>query len=117
LTISQILEVSSTFYECVVLKTLGFRPKHLIGLIFGESSLIAILGGVLGILITLWMVPAFYGVLQQFNMEGFFPVFEISKTTFVFCAIAALAVGIIAALFPTLKAVQMKISDGLRQIG
>ncbi|MCH7673572.1 FtsX-like permease family protein [candidate division KSB1 bacterium] len=103
--------------EYAVLKTLGFRPKHLVGLIFGESSLIAIFGGILGILITLWMVPAFYGVLKQFNMEGFFPVFEISKTTFVFCAIAALAVGIIAALFPTLKAVQMKISDGLRQIG
>lgn len=103
--------------EYAVLKTLGFRPKHLIGLIFGESGLIAFVGGLIGILITMQMVPAFYEVLRQFNMEGFFPVFEISNMTFVLCATAALAVGIIAALFPTLKAVQMKISDGLRQIG
>ena len=54
--------------DYAALTTLGFRPKHLVGLIFGESFLIAIFGGILGILITLWMFPAFYGVLKQFNM-------------------------------------------------
>lgn len=103
--------------EYAVMKTLGFRPKHLISLIFGESSLIALFGGLIGILITMQMVPAFYEVLRQFNLEGFFPVFEISGTTFILCGAASLTVGIIAAAFPTIKAVNMKIADGLRQIG
>lgn len=38
--------------EYAVLKTLGFGARHLIILIIGESLLIALTGGLLGILIT-----------------------------------------------------------------
>ena len=102
--------------EYAVLKTLGFRPKHLVGLIVGESTLIALCGGVLGILVTLLMVPGFYSMLRQFNLEGFFPVFRVSNTTFILSICASLIVGWIAAAFPTTQAVRMRISDGLRQV-
>jgi putative ABC transport system permease protein len=38
--------------EYAVLKTIGFSPGHIIGLIGGESLLIAAIGGVLGLALT-----------------------------------------------------------------
>src|SRR3990172_1313149 len=98
------------------MKTLGFRPGHLIGLIFGESTFIAILGGLLGLLITLPIIRGFAIFLTE-NMGNFFPVFEISDKTMAIAIASAIFVGILAAIFPTIQAVRMKISDGLREIG
>jgi len=102
--------------EYAVLKTLGFKPSHISSLIFGESLTIALFGGLLGLGLTLIIVKRFGAFLEN-NMGGFFPIFEISNTTLSLAILAALAVGLIAAIFPTITAVKMKISDGLRQIG
>lgn len=102
--------------EYAVMKTLGFRAKHLTGLIFGESTLIATFGGLLGLLISVPMIRGFGIVLTQ-SLGNFFPVFEISTTTFVLAMVASLCVGLIAAFFPTMQAVRMRIADGLRTIG
>ena len=101
--------------EYAVMKTLGFRAKHLVALIFGESTLIALLGGMLGLLITIPLIYVF-GVFLTQNFGNFFPVFEISKTTVILSMVATILVGILAALFPTLRAVRMKIANGLRAI-
>jgi putative ABC transport system permease protein len=101
--------------EYAVMKTLGFRPWHLIGLIFGESTAIAIMGGILGLLITFKMVEVF-GIFLSENLGGFFPIFEMSSTTTMIAMFSAFLVGLVAALFPTIHAVRMKITDGLREI-
>lgn len=101
--------------EYAVMKTLGFRPFHLIGLIFGESMLIAVLGGVAGLALAFPIVQAFGRVLTD-TLGSFFPVFDLTPSTLVFAVIATILVGIIAALFPTLRAIRMRIADGLRQI-
>ncbi len=102
--------------EYAVLKTLGFRPHHIASLIFGESITIAIVGGLLGLLVTMPMIKGFSIFLTQ-NLGSFFPVFEITNTTLALAMTAALAVGLIAGTFPTVSAVKMKISDGLRSVG
>lgn len=102
--------------EYAVLKTLGFRSKHLIGLIFGESAVIAIFGGLLGLLIAFPIIRGFGMFLTQ-NLGSFFPIFELSTLTVVLAIIASVSVGVVAALFPTVRAVSMKISDGLRHMG
>jgi putative ABC transport system permease protein len=102
--------------EYAVLKTLGFRPPHIVGLIFGESLFIAGLGWMLGIIITIPVIQGFAVFLTQ-ELGGFFPIFEMSNPTLLLSTVAALFVGLISALFPTTYAVKMKISDGLRQIG
>ncbi len=102
--------------EYAVMKTIGFRPKHLVALIFGESISIAILGGVLGILLTMRAVAGFAVVLTD-NLGSFFPVFELSGKTLALCVLAVFCVGFVAALFPTWQAVRIKIADGLRQVG
>ncbi len=102
--------------EYAVMKTLGFLPKHIVGLIFGESAVIALLGGALGLALTVVVVGWFEGFLTQ-NLGSFFPVFEMSTETLITAALAALFVGIAAALFPGWQAVQMRIADGLRRVG
>ncbi|MFQ5649980.1 MAG: ABC transporter permease [bacterium] len=102
--------------EYAVMKTLGFQPKHLIALIFGESTAIALLGGTLGILVTLPIIRGFAAFLTE-NLGSFFPVFELSPKTLALAATASITVGLVAALFPAWQAVRLNIADGLRRIG
>lgn len=98
--------------EYAVLKTLGFTKRHLIGLIGGESMLIALIGGILGLALT---YPIAGGFAKMF--PTFFPIFNVEVSTIVMAFGAALLSGIIAAIFPTLRFIRMKIVDGLRQVG
>lgn len=97
--------------EYAVMKTLGFRPLHIIGMIFGESLFIAACGGALGILITFPVK-----VLMVAAIGHFFPVFKISAVTLLLGVLSSIVVGLLAAVFPTVKAVRTPIVDGLRII-
>lgn len=98
--------------EYAVLKTLGFGASHLIFLIAGESLIIALAGGGLGIAL---MYPAAGSFGKA--MENFLPIFEVKTVTLVAAAFIAVGVGLVAALFPTWRAVHLKIVDGLRRVG
>ncbi|MBI3805184.1 MAG: ABC transporter permease [Nitrospirae bacterium] len=102
--------------EYAVLKTLGFGARHLVFLIVGESLLIAATGGLVGILIT---YPAAKGFERAMGdaMGAIFPAFDVATTTQILCALMAVAVGLAASAFPTWRAVQVRIVDGLRRVG
>lgn len=98
--------------EYATLKALGFGPGFLAALIFGESLLIAIVGAALGIGLLFPVAHAFSA-----KMGTLFPVFKIMPQTLVLQAGAALIVGLIAAIVPTLRSVRVNIVNGLRSIG
>ncbi len=97
--------------EYALLKTLGFRPFHLIGLVYGESLAIATAGGALGLGLSFLAVP-----ILQAAVQTFLPKLPLSPITLVLGMISALAVGLLAALFPTIRAVRTPIVEGLRPI-
>lgn len=97
--------------EYAVLKTLGFSARHIVGLIAGESMLIASLGCVIGLGLTFPMAMGFSKAFPTF-----FPVFNVETITIVLAVTVAVCAGVIAALFPSTRAVRMKIVDGLRSI-
>ncbi len=102
--------------EYAVLKTLGFRAHHLVGLIAGESLLVALSGGILGILLTYPAATAFAKAMG--DMAGaIFPVFEVTALTSMTSSLIALGIGLAAATFPSWRAVTLRISEGLRRIG
>ncbi|SRR5581483_4253815 len=109
---TMIMTARERIREYAVLKTLGFTGQHLMILIFGESLSIAILGGVVGILITFPMAAGFAK-----GMESFIPQFIVEPSTLIIAGIFAVVVGIISAIFPANRALSMKIVDGLRQVG
>jgi putative ABC transport system permease protein len=98
--------------EYATLKALGFGPGFLAKMIFGESLLLALVGAGLGIAL-LFPFSVFLGKV----MGTMFPVFEVSQLTVLQQVLAALAIGALAAIAPTIRAVRVNIVDGLRSIG
>lgn len=98
--------------EYAVLKTLGFTPFHLAGLIAGESLLIGVLGGALGLALTYPIAGGIAGALSSF-----FPVFTVERETLVMAMAFALLVGVVAAVVPVRRAMRTSIVEGLRNIG
>lgn len=94
------------------MKTLGFGGWHIAALIFGESLVITGIGCILGIAATYPAAEAFREALGQF-----FPIFNVSNLTIYMDIAAAIIVGIIAAIAPTVRAINIRIADGLRRIG
>ena len=97
--------------EYATLKALGFSPMFVVKLLFGESLLIAIIGGALGIAMTF---PLAIGFLHQTN--NLFKVFEVSQTTMIYQAIAAIVVGLLSAAWPAWKMSNIDIVQGLRHV-
>jgi putative ABC transport system permease protein len=97
--------------EYAVLKTLGFTGRHMLELISGESVAISIIGGALGIFGALPVIKGF-----QLAFPNMFPILPDPRWTILLGMSAAVAVGIIASLFPLLRVSRMRIVDGLRHI-
>jgi putative ABC transport system permease protein len=112
LTNTMIMATRERTREYAVFKTLGFSNAHLLGLIGGESMLIACFGGALGLLLTF---PAAAGFGKAF--PTWFPIVVVEPVTIALAIGSALAAGVIAATFPVLRIRSMKIVDGLRTIG
>ena len=99
--------------EYAVLKTIGFSGGRLITLIAGESIIISVFGAAFGLLLTLPLVEMF----SLFVPKSWFPIFYVEPITYILAGTSALAVGIVAALFPIQRAVKTSIVDGLRFVG
>jgi putative ABC transport system permease protein len=98
--------------EYATLKALGFSPRYVAALIFGESLTLAAIGAVIGIALT-------YPAARGFSaLTGtLFPTMQVSDDTVVRQLISAAIVGVLAAALPALRASRVKIVDGLRSIG
>lgn len=101
--------------EYAVLKTLGFRPFHLVGLIGGESLMIAMGGFALGLALMIYVCNGFATFITS-NLGNFFPVFELKNITIILALTSAILVGVFAAVFPAWRAVRMRIADGLHRV-
>ena len=98
--------------EYAVFKTLGFSGFHISGLIFGESMFVTMLGAVLGIVLTFPVAKIFS---QQ--LSTFFPVFNVAIETIYMDIAASFLIALVAGVFPSWRAVNIRIADGLRRIG
>lgn len=98
--------------EYATMKALGFGPSWVVGLIFGESLAIALLGATAGVFATFPVAESFAA-----KMGTLFPVFNVSQQTVVMQLAAAVTVGAVAALLPSYRVATVRIVDGLRNIG
>jgi putative ABC transport system permease protein len=97
--------------EYATLKALGFSPGFVVQLLFGESVLIALIGGVAGLALTFPAVKGIAGALGSF-----LPVFDISPLTMALQLGAALGVGLVAAAWPAWRMSRIDIVQGLRHV-
>src|SRR3989344_1392240 len=97
--------------EYATAKALGFRAGFVVKLLFGESLLIALIGGGLGIALTFPMAEAFVKAAGTL-----FPIFRVSELTVALQVLAALVVGGVSAACPARKMSRIDIVQGLRHV-
>jgi putative ABC transport system permease protein len=110
------MSVRERTHEYGVLRAIGFSPGYILGFIVGESVLIAAIGGVLGLLITLGLINGMIGPFIENNMSGMFPYFKTPSNVMILGLGAAVVVGIIAGIVPAIRASRLKVTDALRRI-
>ena len=95
--------------EVGVLKTLGFSNGSILALVLGESVLIAVLGGALG------LGAAWLFVQQGDPTGGMLPVFMLPTRDIAIGGALIVALGILAGMLPAVNAMNLKITDALRR--
>lgn len=105
-TMSQ--SVRERISELAVLKTLGFGDRTVLGIVLSESILIMLIGGLLGLGLG-WLVVQ--GVAKE--MAAFLPGVFLSPTAIALGILMMIGAGIVAGIFPALKAMRLSIIDAL----
>lgn len=100
--------------ELGVLKALGFTNQLVLGVVLGESIVIALLGGCIGLAIG-WALVTMMGQVPQ--VQQYFPVFLVSGRDILIGTACAAALGLIAGIFPALQAMRLRLADALRREG
>jgi len=107
-----VMAVRERTREYAILKTLGFTGRHVATFILGESLIIGLAGGVLGLALT---YPIVQGVGHA--VPTMFPVIGVSVFTAVLVLAVAAFAGLAAAVLPAMRAVRLSIVNGLRTVG
>jgi putative ABC transport system permease protein len=111
-----VMAVRERTREWAVLRTLGFERRHLAALITGEALLIAALGSIMGIAMT---IPAIdlYAALVSTKLGNFFQQLVVYPSTLVLGTLATLITACCAAAIPLVTALRSNVADDLRHIG
>ncbi|HZS05296.1 MAG TPA: ABC transporter permease [Blastocatellia bacterium] len=108
------MSVRERIREVGIMKTLGFTPSAILGIILGEAAAIALIGGAIGCVLAgllcalLRQAPSFIQALRILSVTPLIAVLTLA---------VALAVGLVSALVPALSASRTPILDSLRHTG
>jgi putative ABC transport system permease protein len=96
--------------EIGVLKTLGFRDGTVLGLVLGESILLTVLGGALGIAAAWWIGVQFEPVFRQY-----LPGFKVPPSAVASACVYMALLGLLAGAVPAWQAMRLRIVEALRR--
>lgn len=96
--------------ELAVLKAVGFSDRFVLFLVLGESLLIAVVGGTIGVLLCKLMT------LGGDPTHGFLPFFFLPVPAMLLGVGVALLVGIFAGILPATSAMRLRVVDALRRV-
>ena len=103
-------------HEYGVLRAIGFPPGHIAGFILGESVLIALTGGLIGVALTALLVNGALGPFLEEHMGNWFPYFSVPPMVMVIALGAAAAIGVVSGTLPAIRASKRKVTDALRRV-
>ncbi len=96
--------------ELGVLKAIGFTNRRVMALVLGESMLLALLGGGVGLALS-------WALISSGNpMRRVFPIFFFPAHKIIIGAVLVLALGIVTGFLPALQAMRLRIADALRRM-
>jgi putative ABC transport system permease protein len=94
--------------EIGVMKTLGFSGARILGLVLGESVLLALLGGIPGL-----AIAALFTLALRESMANFIPGFAMTPGIALIGLALMLGLGLITGIIPALNAMRLKIAAAL----
>jgi putative ABC transport system permease protein len=109
------MSVRERVREVGILKTLGFTPAAILGMVLGEATAISLAGGAIGCS----LAGLLCGIVRQ-AAPAFIPgIKTLAVTPLIACLSISLAllIGLVSALPPALSASRMPILDSLRHTG
>ncbi len=99
-------------HEIAVLKTLGFRPGHVVLLIAGESLAISTAGAILGI----GGARVFFRVFDIYDLTNtVIQQFNVTEETMALAALLALVMAVVSSVVPAVSAARTSIANTLRE--
>jgi putative ABC transport system permease protein len=110
------MSVRERIREVGIMKTLGFTPAAILGIILGEAAVISFVGGVLGCLLAEAMCVGVRGS----PAGGFMPslaTLDISPLVGLICLAAAVLIGLASSFVPAWGASRRSILESLRYSG
>ncbi|MBI3758217.1 MAG: ABC transporter permease, partial [Deltaproteobacteria bacterium] len=98
--------------ELAMLKAMGFQRGRIFRVVLSESLLLALLGGVLGVLPALLLLP----ILPLRKLGIPIGALQVSPYAIVGSLSVALLVGFFAGIWPAYQALRLRTVDGLRRV-
>ncbi len=99
--------------EIAVLKAIGFPRTRVLGMVLGESCLIAAVGGVVGLAVG----GLFLELLHQASSQFFpFGVSDLIGPWMLFIVLVAFGIGFLSGIVPAFRAARLSVIDGLRRV-
>jgi putative ABC transport system permease protein len=97
--------------ELAVLKAIGFSDLAVLFFVLGESLVIALVGGALGLGLAIFAIP----ILSK-AMNGLLPRLLLEPSVLLMGFVTAILVGIISGLLPGIGAMRMRVVTALRRV-
>jgi|SRR5579862_4059516 len=97
--------------ELAVLKAIGFSDRAILFFVLGESLVIALVGGLLGLTLAVLAIPVLANALN-----GMLPALILSPALIGFGLFTALVVGIASGILPGIGAMRMRVVNALRRV-
>ncbi len=99
--------------EIAVLKAIGFSRARVLGMVLGEACLIGLLGGLLGVGIGCLFLQGLNGAMPQMFP---FKVWEMAGLWLIWLLCISGGIGLASGLVPAVRAAQISVVQGLRQV-
>jgi putative ABC transport system permease protein len=97
--------------ELAVLKAIGFSDGKVLGFVLGESLVIALVGGMLGLAFAKVIIPMISNLLN-----GIVPALVLSNSIMLFGFVAAVVVGFASGFLPGVGAMRLRVVNALRRV-
>ncbi|HEX8088736.1 MAG TPA: FtsX-like permease family protein, partial [Blastocatellia bacterium] len=106
------LSVRERKREVAIMKTLGFRTPHILGLLLGEAVMMTMIGGLIGAL-TAYLLFRSAGFLVRVGPLSYF---EVPFIIVAYGVLSSIVIGLLSGLVPSVNAYRVSIINALREV-